>query len=79
LPKKVKENGSVVGTVWWAMIQRPAATCQLVSPSMKTRCEKAATAKSTMAAAPAMARSIVARCRVAAARRGLNGRVAVIG
>jgi hypothetical protein len=46
---------------------------------MKTRCEKAATARSTIAAAPAMARSIVARCLVAAARRGLNGWAAVIG
>jgi hypothetical protein len=46
---------------WCARIQRPAATCQLVSPSMNTRAEKAATAITMIAAAPAMARSIVAR------------------
>jgi hypothetical protein len=46
---------------------------------MKTRAEKAATPKSTIAAAPAMARSIVARCLVASARRGLNGWASVIG
>jgi hypothetical protein len=75
----VKENGSVAGTAWWARIQRPAATCQLVSPSMKTRCENAAMASSVIAAAPATARSSAARRRVAAARRGLNGWVAMIG
>jgi len=44
-----------------------------VSPSMNTRTEKAAVARRMIAAAPAMARSTVARCRVAAAARGLKG------
>jgi hypothetical protein len=69
----VNENGSVVGAVMWARIQRPEATCQLVSPSMKTRAENAATASTRIAAAPATKRSIVACCRAAAAGRGLKG------
>jgi len=69
----VNENGSVAGTVMCARIQRPEATCQLVSPSMKTRGQNAVTASSVIAATLAMNRSMVARCRAVRARRGLKG------
>ena len=46
---------------------------------MNTRAENAATASSTIAAAPAMARSTVARRRADWASRGLNGSAMEIG
>ena len=48
------------GTRRWARIQRPAPTCQLVSPSMKTRSENPAVASNVMAAIAAMAKSRLA-------------------
>ena len=62
----------MVGTTPWARIQRPAPTCQLVSPSTNTRGEKLATARSTTTAIAATAKSRLTRQRAARARRGLK-------